>query len=302
MPSFRSSKDKASHAVSKLVSIGTSRHDRQQEGCIHSLGSKRNYEQALATCNEWLRSERLGDVGNISRETAIRYLDYRSEEVRQKTLDMDRQALQVVLGERLPVIRSELDTIMTTRSYTTEQIQLVQQALSEKHKLACVIACAAGLRAHELLTIRPASEQPASSHREWRQDRFHGRQGAVYTVIGKGGLVREVLLPSDLASRLEAQRLATPKTVLDREIRYQQHYGITGGRAFSQAVSAASMRALGWSQGAHGMARHTYAQQRMQELITTPIDGRRISYTEAKQILSQELGHFRADIVDVYLR
>lgn len=302
MPSFRNSKDKAQHAVVKIAAIGTSRHNRQHDRSIHSLGTKRGYEQALATCNEWLQAERLGDVSSISRETAIRYLDHRSEEVRQKTLDMDRQALQAVLGERLSVIRSEIETILTSRSYTTDQIRLVTEALSEKHHLACAIACAAGLRAHELLTIRPASEQPASRHRQWSEDRFHGRQGVAYTVIGKGGLVREILLPATLASRLEAQRLSEPKTVIDRGIRYKQRYNITGGRSFSQAVSSASRRALGWSQGAHGMARHSYAQQRMQQLITTPRNGKLITYNEAKAILSQELGHFRPDIVDVYLR
>ena len=31
-----------------------------------------------------------------------------------------------------------------------------------------------GLRAHELLTLRPANERPASAHREWSSDRFPG--------------------------------------------------------------------------------------------------------------------------------
>jgi hypothetical protein len=302
MPSFRNSKDKALHAVGKIAAIGTSRYSRQHDRAIHSLGTRRNYEQVLATCNEWLQAERLGDIVGITRGSAIRYLDHRSGEVRQKSLDMDRQALQTLIGERLPVIRSEIETILTTRSYTTDQIRLVTEALSEKHQLACEIACAAGLRAHELLTIRPVSERPSSSHRKWRQDRFHGRAGAIYTVIGKGGLCREVMVHADLASRLEAQRLPTPKNVVDRGIRYKQHYNITGGRSFSQAVSSASKRALGWSQGAHGLARHSYAQQRMQELLTTTRNGRLIAYNEAKLILSQELGHFRPDIVDVYLR
>ena len=41
--------------------------------------------------------------------------------------------------------------------------------------------------------------------------KFAGRAGVVYTVAGKGGLVREVLLPYDLAERFEALR-RTPRS------------------------------------------------------------------------------------------
>lgn len=64
----------------------------------------------------------------------------------------------------------------------------------------------------------------------------------------------------------------------------------------SNSFSAASKRTLGWSHGAHGV-RHTYAQTRMEELQQL---GR--IYQEALEIVSQELGHFRRDITEVYLR
>jgi hypothetical protein len=56
------------------------------------------------------------------------------------------------------------------------------------------------------------------------------------------------------------------------------------------------MRALGRSTGAHGL-RHAYAQERMREL-----QNRGVPYKEARAILSQELGHFREDVVETYLR
>jgi len=80
-------------------------------------------------------------------------------------------------------------------------------------------------------TLAPVEEQPASAHREWSEDRFDGREGEIYTVVGKGGLVREVCIPNDLAERLEAIRLDEPKTMLDRGIEYQTRYGIGGGNA-----------------------------------------------------------------------
>ena len=57
-----------------------------------------------------------------------------------------------------------------------------------------------------------------------------------------------------------------------------------------------SAQTLGWSTGAHGL-RHGYAQDRMNKL-------REYGYRRQEQMknLSQELGHFRSDIVRPYLR
>lgn len=298
MASFRSAKTQARHAVAKVSAVGTSRHDNRNDGRVHSLGTARNYEQALKGFAAYLHETRQGNIAGASRELATQYLEERSTEVGQKQLDMDRQALQAVLGERLPVIRSEQDAVVSSRAYTKEQLQFVVAAQTERNALATEIAAAAGLRAHELLTLRPLSERSASTHREWRSDRFEGRAGVQFSVQGKGGLVREVMLPNNLADRLEARRLGSSTMVLDRGIRYQQHYDIGGGKNWSQSFSAASKRALGWSQGGHG-CRHSYAQSRVSEL-----QERGYSYEEAKSVVAQELGHFRSDekLIGAYLR
>lgn len=75
-----------------------------------------------------------------------------------------------------------------------------------------------------------------------------------------------------------------------------QHYEIAGGKNWSNSFSAASKRELGWSHGAHGL-RHSYAQNRMDEL-----QQQGFLYQEALEIVSQEMGHFRASITEVYLR
>ena len=127
--------------------------------------------------------------------------------------------------------------------------------------------------------------------------KFEGREdGSRYVVTGKGGLIREVQLPSHLAARLEAQRLATPRPVTDRHVYYQQHYAIGGGQPWSMAVSRAAKAALGWSTGAHGL-RHAYAQERVTELQTLEH-----SQKVANETVSQELGHFRPEITTTYLR
>jgi integrase len=126
--------------------------------------------------------------------------------------------------------------------------------------------------------------------------RFAGRAGEIYTVKGKGGLIREVLIPTDLAEKLEQHCLTEPRLIADREVKYRQYYGIGGGHYWSNSFSAASKRELGWSHGAHGL-RHSYAQTRMDEL-----QQQGLLYQTALEIVSQEMGHFRSNITEVYLR
>ena len=296
MPSFRSAKSQAIHAVKKNLKIGVARHTQRHDQKIHSLGTARNYTQALTRITHWIQQQKLGDLKQLTKETAISYLEYRGQAVKQKTLDQERQAMQVYLRIKLPVIKSELAQALKGRAYTTAQIHLIANAQTSKHQLATQIAFAAGLRAHELLTLRRHEEQSASTHRQWSELRFNGRAGVVYTVKGKGGLIREVLIPEFLAQQLEQHRLAQPIIKKDRAINYRQYYAIGGGKDWSSSFSAASKRILGWSHGAHGL-RHTYAQARMDEL-----QQRGFFYQDALSIVSQELGHFRPDITEIYLR
>lgn len=200
------------------------------------------------------------------------------------------------LGVQLEVVKSDLKTHLSTRSYTRIQVERIATAQAEHNSLATQLAYIAGLRAHELLTLQPATERQASTHREWSAGRFSGRAGQRYTVAGKGGLVREVLLPHQLAAYLEAKRLADPQPVIDRGVQYTQLYNIGGGRAWSQSFTSASKRELGFSNGGHGL-RHSYAQERMEELQRSGMH-----YDAAKATLAQELGHFDKETTEAYLR
>ena len=283
MVSFRSSKSQAELTVRQLE--------------LKSQGTERNYEQALRGVAEYMTEHRLGDLRQLSPDIATAYLEQRAQEVGQKTLDMDRQAMQAAMGEKLAVIKSEREQALTSRAYTHEQAERISQAQSDRHALATQIAENAGLRAHELYTLQLSSERPADTHREYRVDLHAGRADVVtYTVEGKGGLCREVAIDRELAEKLEATRLAEPGTVYDRGIAYTQNYDIGGGQNWSQSFSEASERALGWSEGAHGL-RHEYAQERMNVL-----QGNGYTYREALEVVSQEMGHFRPDITEVYLR
>ncbi len=271
---------------------------------LRSVGTVRNYEQALTRVAEYARDQRLDGLRSLTPEQAMRYLEARGQTVGQKTLDMERQAIQAMmhhltgqlaLHERLPVVKAAIPQKLSGRAYTPLQARMIAQAQTPPHALATQIAYHAGLRAHELLTLRPLAERPPDD-RPALSSKWAGREGVPYTVEGKGGLVREVRIPPDLAQQLESQRLAAPCLVTDRGIHYQQHYALAGGQRWSNAFSAAAKRALGWSEGAHGL-RHSYAQERLQEL-----QRQGLKWEHALETVSQEMGHFRPQITEVYLR
>lgn len=284
---------------------------QQMQGTIvESVRSAGNYEAALAKVAEWQKAEHKagregGDLRSLTPAQAVAYLEQRGETVGQKTLDQERQAIQLMqqhvtgylaTGETLQRVQSELQQVLSSRSYTREQVAAIAERQTEKNALATQIAHAAGLRAHELLTLRPASERPADE-RPARDEKFAVRDsGERYTVVGKGGLCREVVIPRALAQRLESTRLTEPQRVNDRGVHYVQSYVIGGGQRWSNSFSQASNAALGQSTGAHGL-RHSYAQERMGELQR---DG--LSYRDALETVSQEMGHFRDTITEVYLR
>lgn len=271
---------------------------------LQSVGTVRNYEEALSRVAQYANSELSISLREITPTQAIQYLERRSEEVGQKTLDMERQAIQAMMhytskqlgiDERLERVKSEQEQILKSRAYTPEQVQMISAAQQPQNALSTQIAHAAGLRGHELLTLRPLAERQPSD-RPALGTKFQGRDGERYTVHGKGGLVREVCIPRALADQLEARRLAEPRTVTDRGINYRQHYNIGAGKSWATSFSSAANRALGWSEGAHGV-RHSYAQERMHELQNSGM-----TRSLALEVVSQEMGHFRPEITETYLR
>ena len=302
MPSFRKPQDQAARHVRRQLALNTPRHGNRHDGKIHSVRTAYNYRQALLRAAQWMQAHgHMQGLHRMDEALAYAYLAERALVVRQKTLNMDRQALQSLPNiDKLDPVHSALppSTLTTTgRAYTPSQVQMIAASQRRHNALATLIAHAGGLRAHELLTLRPSAEQPVSQHRVWSDLRFLGRTDQVrYSVVGKGGLVREVIMPRHLATALEARRLNTPQAVTDLGVHYHKGYNIGGGHAWSESFSAASKRILAWSTGAHGV-RHSYAQERIDEL-----QYHGVRYDEALEIVSQEMGHFRASITKVYLR
>ncbi|MFD3351142.1 site-specific integrase [Alteromonas macleodii] len=293
MPKFAKAETQAENVVKGLT----------KARIIKSYGTARNYEQALRTVAKWTKENKVNGLQSLTPDVARYYLEHRAEAVGQKALDMERQAIQAMmqLNGKLPPkttlyrVKSELDEIKRSRAYTSAQAQAVSEHQSETHQLSTQIAYAAGLRAHELLTLARAEERNPDK-RPALNLKWAGREGQLYTVQGKGGLIRHVLIPNDLVVELEKRRLDSPATIADRKINYLQRYDIGAGKRWSDSFSKASKRALFFSTGAHGL-RHSYAQERMRELIAF---GYRRAH--ALETVSQEMGHFRPEITEVYLR
>ena len=275
-----------------------------QNNVIKSVGTVRNYESALTRISEYLHENKLGSLRSLDKVTANSYLESRSAQVGQSQLNMERQAMQKMMSvvtakldknEKLNVVKSDKVTVLSGRSYTSLQVEMISNAQYTKNALSTKIVLSAGIRSHELYTILPANERPADI-RPALSSKFLGREGVKYTVVGKGGLVREILLPEHLSKNLETKRLASPQIVTDRGVIYQQHYDINAGARWSNSFSRASKTTLGYSNGGHGL-RHTYAQNRMDELMKLGF-----ARQQALETVSQELGHFRPDITEVYLR
>ena len=229
-------------------------------------------------------------------EMANAYLVHRKADgIGQKQLDNDRLSMQRIVG-KLERVKTDKPQKLETRAYSGEQAMLVAERQHPRNALATKLIFNAGLRAHELLTIMRADEAKPTTARQWRDDLFHGRMGVRYVVIGKGGLSREVMINQALAHELEARRLPVPINVKDRQINYQRSYDIGGGQPWSNSFSALSRNVLGWSNGGHGL-RHAFVHDRYEHLL-------HLGYTtkDAKAIVSQELGHFRTSVIEIYLR
>ncbi|WP_310619315.1 hypothetical protein [Flexibacterium corallicola] len=207
---------------------------------IKSVGSVRIYEGALTQIagSSFLKLRGLS-LRDLTEEEAHAYLTWRARHVRQATLNQERLAIQMMLrnvshklraNDKLLLVHSHQPTHKTSRSYSYREVRQVAQAQRDNNQLCTWLAYHAGLRAHELMTLRPHEECPPD-HRPALPSKFLGRSGALYTVTGKGGLRRTVLVSHHLQEALEIRRMKQPQQVQDREVFYLPYYNIGGGNA-----------------------------------------------------------------------
>jgi integrase len=286
-------------AVAKRVAHGRKRNPETSQNFedLTSIGTERNYRTALTGFARWGLVNSSRHFKNLTQQDGTAYLQTRRVQVKQSTLDLDRQALSWWFKFRFEMVLSGIPTVLTHRAYSDANIErLIRTACSERHALSLELLTATGARSIDLLTIGRFDDFPASQ-RSWLRERYVGREDwPRYVVVSKGGLVREVAIPAHLAQRLEATRLDAPRRIENREGHYWQYFDLLGGQKFSQWFSRHCIKQLGWSHGAHGL-RHSYVQRR---LIEIQCQGFRLD--DALLIVSQEIGHFSTQNTRTYCR
>lgn len=264
---------------------------------IKSIITEGHYKYSVGAYMRWRKFIGLSLRGPYQISESMEYLREMAEALEQKQLDTCRQALQKVLNQQLPKVVSHRATLLASRAYRLSEVQEIMKLQCDSNALCTALCYLTGLRDHETLTLRRATELDRANHRPWSPDLFKGMDDyETYTVEGKGGLRRFVAVPAALAVMLEERRLPESALVVDRKVNYEVIYPIGGGQAFSQSFSDASKKVLGFSFGSHGL-RHSYAQLRIQTL-------RRLGFevNAALKIVSEELGHFRISVTWAYLR
>jgi integrase len=253
----------------------------------------------LKVAADWLHDTKGKFLKNLNEVDAAEYLGMRVLTVSQKTVDLDRQAINfhLLYEDPIPFIPSTVQTKLTNRAYTPAQIELMLEEANPKMKLSIELTLAAGLRAMELITIALPEYLQESLRSAWSGKRFVGREEELsFVVHGKGGLCREVRLPKHLAMQLMNYVRPHPVTVEDRKAVHTSYFDLTGGVNFSQQFTNLSNRVLSMSHGGHGL-RHSFAQKRLRDLMC-----RGLTFADALFVLSNELGHFATSNTFAYLR
>lgn len=301
MASFRKRDKQVAHCVRKINALGEPRAHAKKIDKVSSVRTLENYRTVYSAVSKWMAS-RGYDYGlhRLHTEHATEYLHERATCVTQKTLDGETAALRKLTRANLPRVHSTYVPARIlaneSRAYARDELERIRACQSERNALATRVAYEAGLRGAELLTLRRFAERGPSVPEKWDAQRWIGKENwSRFTVCGKGGLVREVRLSLETARELEARR-CSPHEVVDRKIRCTTVYDIGGGNAWARSFSDASLRALGVSRGAHGV-RHAFVREEVERFVALGFGIR-----DAKRLTSQLVGHWRQNIIAVYLR
>lgn len=273
-------------------------------------------KNAIKAAIEWLSAndKSFKGIEKLTEKQALRYLENRCQTMSQNTVRADRLAMQKCLtyisgvyrhGGHLPELKALRQKARVDRVYSKEEVTAIIAALPVKYRLSAELNYKCGLRACEIFTLHRIGEGREADERnsqKWTAAVFgdlkgEGRPGIPYLTVGKGNLCRQILIPADLAERLELCRVKKGEThtVKDRGKIYKNVlYNLPAGQALSKAWSRAARKVLGEEaargKGLHGL-RSSYTWERIQEL-----ENECLSEAQSEAVVSLELGHFRPDV------
>jgi integrase len=147
---------------------------------------------------------------------------------------------------------------------------------NENHILAAKIQAESGLRVNEVSLIKKEQLRGIG------KDPYNKNDSGVVTIKGKGGKVREVYLRPETYKILEEK-------VKESEFKI-------GKTSYTAAIKEAALRSNQIYTGTHDF-RHKWVQDRYVELC-------KLGFSERQSMaaVSEEIGHVRPDITEVYLK
>ena len=257
-----------------------------------------------------------GTLRTANKESAISFLESLSnQKLSQTTINLYRQAIEAMFlsdGRESEIssmlrVSAQVGTNRKDRriqgAYSRLQIDFICKHLSSQYALGTRILYETGMRAEEILTLRPRTEHVPDEGLDGEnglialpRDLLIGKENCVpYTVVNKqragvgnrkeGKAVRrEVWIPAELAKELETYRRPEPVIVSDLGNKYESFYSIHGGTRLTKVFSLASRRAFGWSLGVTGI-QCAYAQDRAIFLRKT------INFVDVLGIITIEMGN-----------
>jgi integrase len=162
------------------------------------------------------------------------------------------------------------------RGFEKPQI-VVDNITNTEHRFCAQIQSESGCRIHEISQIRDNQLKGLG------KDPYNGKEVGVVTIVGKGGKQREVYLKPDTYNKL-AENI--------------KNSGIfkVGKSAYTNSVKEAANSVGQKYSGTHDF-RHSWVQNRFAE-----VQKMGFSNEQSLRSVSEEIGHVRGDITEVYLK
>lgn len=294
----------------KYIAARANRGKSKASGAIlRSDRTVQRYQGDLGRAAEYIQKKysvtRLKDITQIQ---AQQYIDERlKEKICVRTIQGYAKALELLpLVKKLTTPSRRIDPKdkpQKSRAYTIDQIKEIQKNISSPAtKLATQIILESGCRTQDLASMCLASERPLKNarHTKLHLDRFAGREEWIkVSFIGKGGHEYISTISPQTAKEIKKFRLYEPRDFRERNqenVVTKQYYDIPAGWHLSSLWTEASKRTFGFSRGIHGL-RHTFAQERVKAMQKC-----NMTWDKILECVSQQMGHYRAEQVKVYLR
>lgn len=234
--------------------------------------------------DRWLQhridlGNKFGDYKNAS--SAVTHIQAVINKQAEMTGNDRRVNFEKVQEKNMAVAKVTLERDVASRAYEKPQ-EIIDKLEKVEHQLVASIQFEAGARINEASLI--------DGRRLGGLVHVRGQEmGAINLQRGdaKGGLERTIHLPRETYLRVEAYVRENGKLHLE---------GDSQKNAYRSAIKDAALATGQKYTGSHGL-RHNYAQSRMEQELSAGSDRR-----DALSDISREMGHFRPDITEHYLK